>query len=416
VSEQTINRESSAAVPGQAARNGPPSLSERVQSLRLPDRKSAPASWRTFVPWVLCAVLAACTAYLTLRDDLPAGEARNPGEPVAGSKGAADNLLPGAAAPLAAPGEVVLQLKGNITPIRQIQVSPKVAGTVEKLRFKEGDVVKKGDVLAVLETVEYDSDYKRCVATKAAAAGRWAELEKYRGQEIAQAKADLDETDYQREQLYLDWKRSIGLRGQALSAREYEQAEGAFRSMDRRSERLRLALALMKKGPRDERIATAKAEYEQAEADLVKAKWRLDNCVVLAPISGIILTKKAEEGNLVNPSAFTIAASLCDMADLAELEVDLRVPERDIARVFREQRDEAKKCWRRQKCQVIPEGYPDRSYEGFVSRIMPQADRGNAAVQVRIKIRIPREEAGQYLRPDMGALVRCLNDWVETEE
>jgi multidrug efflux pump subunit AcrA (membrane-fusion protein) len=389
-------------------------LSERVQSLRLPKRQAAPASWRTFLPWILCAALAGCAAYLYLHEPEPAGQ-----HPAAkGTGSTVPELIRGAAgkAPPPAAGEVVGQLKGNITPIRLIQVSPKVAGMIVKLTFKEGDVVKKGDVLAQIEDVEYDSDHKHCIAQKAACERKWKELTEYRDKEIDQTRADLDESKAQLEQLALDFKRSLSLRGQALSARDYEQAEYSYRAMDRRVERLKLAYELMKKGPRDEKIAAAKADYEQADADLLKAKARLDWCVVHAPIDGIILTKKAEEGNIVNPVAFNIAAMLCEMADLAELEVDLRMPERDIAQVMWPERDEAKKVWRRQKCRVVAEGYPNRPYEGYVSRVMPQADRGNAAVPVRIKIHIPRAEAGRYLRPDMGALVFFLNERVETKE
>ena len=47
---------------------------------------------------------------------------------------------------------------------------------------------------------------------------------------------------------------------------------------------------------------------------------------------------------------------------------------------------------------------------------MPTADRAKGAVPVRVKIHIPREEEGQYLRPEMGAVVTFLNARVETEE
>jgi hypothetical protein len=65
----------------------------------------------------------------------------------------------------------------------------------------------------------------------------------------------------------------------------------------------------------------------------------------------------------------------------------------------------------------MPEAYQSDSeflarhpqgYAGFVSRLMPTADRAKGAVPVRVRIRredIPEDEAGKYLRPDMGALV-----------
>ena len=143
-----------------------------------------------------------------------------------------------------------------------------------------------------------------------------------------------------------------------------------------------------------------------AKADLEKAKWNLDNCTIIAPVSGTILKKAAEKGNIVNPIAFNISASLCDMADLSDLEVDLKIQERDIAKVKKGQ-----------ECVAMPEAYqndPDflkihpKGYTGKVSRLMPTADRGQGAIPVRVKLDIPKEEEGVYLKPDMGVIVEFL--------
>src|SRR5262249_52221603 len=113
----------------------------------------------------------------------------------------------------------------------------------------------------------------------------------------------------------------------AVPQREYEQARFGYDAMARRVERLDAALWLMKEGPRKEKVEAARHDVEAAQADLAKASWRLENCKIRAPISGHILTKKAEKGNVVNPLAFNVAASLCEMANLADLEVDLSVQE-----------------------------------------------------------------------------------------
>jgi multidrug resistance efflux pump len=169
--------------------------------------------------------------------------------------------------------------------------------------------------------------------------------------------------------------------------------------MLRRIQRLKLGLKLMQDGPRKERVEAARAEMRQAEADAVKSKWRLDNCQIRAPITGTILKKNAEEGNIVNPVAFNGSFSVCDMADLSDLEVDLTIQERDISRVFKGQ-----------KCKVRAEAYPDRVYDGVVSRLMPIADRAKGAVPVRVKLSVPADEEGVYLKPEMGAIVSFLND------
>ena len=60
----------------------------------------------------------------------------------------------------------------------------------------------------------------------------------------------------------------------------------------------------------------------------------MGNCIIRAPISGTILKKNAEEGSLVNPAAMQGFYSLCEMADLSDLEVDLTIQERDISKIF----------------------------------------------------------------------------------
>jgi multidrug efflux pump subunit AcrA (membrane-fusion protein) len=84
-------------------------------------------------------------------------------------------------------------------------------------------------------------------------------------------------------------------------------------------------------------------------------------------------------------------------ADLSDLEVDLTIQERDISRVFRGQ-----------PCKVRAEAFPDRTYQGTVSRLMPIADRAKGAIPVRVKVSVPAEEEGVYLKPEMGVLVTFL--------
>jgi multidrug resistance efflux pump len=151
---------------------------------------------------------------------------------------------------------------------------------------------------------------------------------------------------------------------------------------------------LMLEGPRPEKIDAAWADVLQASADMAKNKWRLENCAIRAPVSGTILIKHAELGNLVNPVALQGSFSLCDMADLSDLEVDLNIEERDVAKVFKGQ-----------VCRVRPEAYPERVYEGVVSRLMPQADRAKSAIPVRVKVQVAKDEEGVYLKPEMGVVV-----------
>lgn len=390
-----------------AAADRQTALGERVRSLRLPAEVRSHHSGTSVVPWLLCLLLAGATGglgYLVYRerqgnasDDSPTANSPQPGAVAADSKVSPPNAPPAAAATES--NAIALEAKGYVIPRREILVSPQVNGRLLKVLFEEGQRVEQNQVLAEIETTEYAAEHQRTLALLESAQQRLRELEAgNRPEEIAQAEAELAEAKAQLPQAEAEWKRNSELRqSRTISPLEFEQSEAVYLALKKKVERLQAAVALMHKGPREERIAAARAEVRQAEAELARARWRLDNCTVRAPIAGTILRKNAEEGNIVNPVAFNGSYSLCEMADLSDLEVDLSIQERDIARVFVGQ-----------ACQVRAEAYPDRTYTGVVSRLMPIADRAKGAIPVRVKLTVPAEEEGVYLKPEMGAVVTFL--------
>ena len=318
-----------------------------MRSLSLP-AEAAPGIFQRRSTWaglvVLASILGGVWWWQQASVVAPDKEASLSAETTAAESTAAvppGEAQPGAPpAPVAPTGDVILESKGYIIPAHQILISPKVNGMVLALNFEEGQRVKKDDVLAELESVDYKADVEHAKAVLASSKQKLLELERgNRPEEIAAAKADLAESEAQREQLYSEYKRNIGLRAnKTVSETEYEKSESAYKAMDRRVVRLSNNLKLMQEGPRVERIDAARAEVRQSEANLTKAEWRLSNCTITAPISGTILKKNAEEGNVVNPVAFNGSFSLCEMADLSDLEVDLSIQERDIARVRKGQK------------------------------------------------------------------------------
>ncbi len=371
-------------------------LSERVQSLRLPKESEMRRGQGTWLPWTFCFLFAGATAVLAflLVSRQPA-EARVPATEIQGQPASQDK-----ASQTAPSGNIVLDSKGYIVPVRQILVSPKVSGMIVKSYILEGRRVNKGDVLAELEDVDYQADVRRAQATLELARHRLSEIETNRPKEVGAAEAELEEARAQFAQAQSDFERSKELvkSRTAISQQEFELAQSKYLAQQQRVKRLEYALQLMESS-RLKRIAAAQAEVRQAEAELAKAQWRLENCTIRAPITGTILKKNAEEGNIVNPIAFNGSFSLCDLADLSDLEVELTIQERDISKVRVGQ-----------KCKVRAEAFPDRVYDGVVSRLMPIADRAKGAIPVRVKVTVPREEEGVYLKPEMGALVSFLND------
>lgn len=369
------------------------------------------------MPWLLVVVLAAGFTYAAAGGTIPFvpkvfSTAKSTYVPRSARSKSADttaadrtsSTTTGSTAAKPAAGKVVLESKGYIIPEQQILVSPQVSARIIELNFEAGQTVEKGFVLAVLDDTEYKAEVARAVADFESARERMIEAkEGSRPDEIKQAQAELAEAETQLEQAKRTYDRSQQLFEQKfIQKQELEDAESSYRALVKRVDRLKAGAQLVLEGPRVERKRIAEAEVRRAEADLTRAKWRLDNTIIRAPITGTILKKNAELGNLVNPVAFNGSFSLCDIADLSKLEVELSIQERDVSKVFQNQ-----------KCRVRSEAYPERAYDGVVSRLMPIADRAKGAVPVRVRLTVPAEEQGMYLKPEMGATVTFYSDSVE---
>ncbi len=387
-------------------------LSDRVRSLRLSGQNMQRRS-SAMLAWILVVILAVATSVLGFREFDRAGRVTEIVAPdgasveVITTEGATSDG-PAPAAPVADSGKIALESKGYLIPAHQILVSPKVSGMVIKLFIEEGMRVEKGQVLGELEKVDYESDLRRSRATVMLAKARLDLMRAgSREEERDQALAELAEAERQVLQLKQEYERNVALRAKDKSLvvdSLFEEQHSQYEAMIQKVKRLAFRRDQVMNGNRKEEIQAAAAEVEQAEADLSKAEWRLSNCTIRAPISGTVLKKNAEEGNIVNPVAFNGSFSLCDLADLSDLEVDLSIQERDVSKVYP-----------RQVCQIRSEAYPDRVYEGIVDRLMPIADRAKGAIPVRVKVKVAKSEEGVFLKPDMSAVVTFLNQRVDDQ-
>jgi HlyD family secretion protein len=372
-------------------------LSERVRSLRLGETPTKSAGSRGgFLPWALCIFFAlAAVAFGAKAFWSPAASTDGP-------------TTPGTSAVSGGSEDVVLEAKGYVIPAHQIQVSPKVAGMIVWLnpKFEEGWRVEKDTPIARLETDDYDADLKHAQAVLASAERKLAELETGWPLERAQAQARLDSArtnmDFKRRDLERMQRSTVG-----SSPKDIDEAKSGYDQSVKTFDDADAAVKLLDpKGPRLARIDAAKADVEAARADVNRAQWRSKQTEIIAPVTGTVLTKKAEKGNLVNPVAFNVSASICEMADLGDLEVDLSIQERDIATVVVGQ-----------PTIIMPDAFVNNAafrkqfpdgYKGHVSRKMPIADRSKGSHSVRVVVdkgQIKAEEEGVYLKPEMGVIV-----------
>jgi len=396
-------------------------LLDRVQQLRLDGQLGAAKDARPrnapWLPWILAAALALAWAGAGLRTY------RNPGNdgnfaaaPAGGTStaGSAPNASAGSPTPAAAPGSVLMAVTGYIVPAVSVAVSPiDAAGQVIELNFKEGQFYEAGTTLARIDPTNYQyaaneagEGVKSATERLNAAMKRRDELDPKSVRQIEkdQLKAQVNEATALKARSDDELRRLESIRGN-ISAKEFDTAQNDANATKFRLQKLEIDLRILEVGPRPERIAAAdsdvaaaRAEVKSAEAKLAQAMWRVQNCVIRAPIAGTITLKVAEKGVLVNPLAFSAAAGsggIGTIADLADMEADLEIAEREIGLLAVQM-----------ACTVKVNAYPNRPYTGVIDRILPQANRAKSVVSVRVKVALlPGEKPGAFLKPEMGAVV-----------
>ncbi len=299
----------------------------------------------------------------------------------------------------ASEGPAILTAGGYIVAHHPIQVSSKVVGKVAWVGVEKGDRVKEGQVLVRLEDNEFQAQVAQAKANVAMAEARLKELETgSRPQEIDARRAATEEAEANFHNAERNLKRIEDLARQTIaSQQQLDNARTQYAVAKAQLESARKNFELVKIGPRIEQIEYARAQLAQARAAVDYAQTMLDSTLIRAPVSGTILERLVERGEMVSTMTFGgpggAKASVVSLADLSDLQVELDINQNDFPKISPDQ-----------KCVVTADAYPDRVYKGVVAEIAPEANRQKATIQVKVKVLVP----DQYLRPEMNAHVSFL--------
>jgi HlyD family secretion protein len=299
-------------------------------------------------------------------------------------------------------GGTVLSATGYIVAHHTINVNSKVTGRLAWIGVEKGDKVKEGQVLVRLENEEFRASYEQAKGALDNARAYLEELEHgSRPEEIQAAQHNLDEAraTLVNDKLTLDRTKELSSAG-VVSRQALDDATAKFDSDQQKVNSLDKASQLMTIGPRPEEIARARGSLAQAQGLADYAKSQLDATVIRAPVTGTILDRTAEKGELITAQFASAAAggpqgSVVSLADLNDIQVELDIAQSDFARLGP-----------KQKGIVSVDAYPDKQYKGEIAQISPEANRQKATVQVKVQVLNPDE----YLRPEMNATVKFLAD------
>jgi multidrug efflux pump subunit AcrA (membrane-fusion protein) len=221
------------------------------------------------------------------------------------------------------PASLPQKFTGVIAAARSSRLSAKMLGRIEQVLVDIGDDVKEGDVLVQLDTNQLQAERKILVANLDAATSLLNELRKGpRPQEIAQAKAGVDEADANLKYRTANLSRMEQLKeSRSISQQEYDESRSAYLMAQAQLEAQQKALDLLEEGTREEKIAAQAATVSGLQAQIVKVDVLLEEQRIVAPFDGRIQKRLIDEGTVVNPGE-----SILEIVEVRAKEVRLGLP------------------------------------------------------------------------------------------
>lgn len=249
----------------------------------------------------------------------------------------------------------VLTASGYIVARSKAEISPKSVGRIAWLNLEEGQKVRKGELVARLESQELDAQRKQFIASR------------------EQASAALQNAKIERERAAAMLKQLVGSQ-QAFDAAEAQerQLEASVRSLD------------------------AQVHYVD---ELIR------NAEIYAPIDGVVTVKKAFVGETVAPQGFggagSAGATFAVIVDLKSLEMEADINEQNLG-----------KLRIGQPAEVALDAYPDKPYKARLRQIVPTADRQKGSVKVKVEF-LDRDEK---VLPEMSCRVVFLSPEAKVDD
>jgi ABC exporter DevB family membrane fusion protein len=274
--------------------------------------------------------------------------------------------------------------KVEAMPGLDVEVGSELTGRIEKLFVKEGDRVKKGQVLARLANRDIQAKLKEAESELAVAEARLKEVASgSREEEIEKAAAALEAAVAERDLARKNLERYKDLYQEGMvSKSRLDEAERAFAVATAGVKEAEEAKRLLVAGPKPETVKLHENAVTQAEATVAYYKSLLEKILITAPISGKVIHLYLEEGEMVYSEIPMVA-----IADVEKIRINAEVDETDIGRI--RIGDPA---------EITSVAYPGKVFQGRIQEISdyvgtrkvkpnnPAVNLGMKVVQVKIEL------------------------------
>ena len=279
---------------------------------------------------------------------------------------------------------------GDITPMMQVDLFPRVSGYLDRIHVNLGDSVRQGQVIAQIDQADFVQKVKEGEAKVAHAKAQLSELEAgSRPEELRQAEEAVRQAQSRFDNAKLHRERVDALfKKQVMSKKEMDLADMEYTVAEAQLASSQQNLKLIKEGARQEVKEASRAKLKEMEALSAQEQIRLQNTLIVAPFQGEIIRKYVDGGALVSSST-----PIVNLVHTMTLKVVANVLERDIPLLKPGM-----------KATIRAEAYPERMFEGRVARINIGLELSTRTLQAEIEI----PNSNRLLKPGMFARIEVV--------
>lgn len=209
-----------------------------------------------------------------------------------------------------------------------IHISAKVGGRLEEVPLQEGDIAKVGQLLARQSTTDVELTVRQVTADREqVAADLRLRLAGARKEDIAEMEAQIRATEADMAGAQLDLNRMQGLleRGSGTE-KARDDAQARHNVLEARAAAQKQTLARLRSGARPEEIDSARARVASLDARLLQLKQQISDASVVSPVDGIVTSRIAEKGELLQPGS-----PICLITRLADAWLTVYVTDENLA-------------------------------------------------------------------------------------
>ncbi|MDP1677982.1 MAG: efflux RND transporter periplasmic adaptor subunit [Bacteroidota bacterium] len=251
----------------------------------------------------------------------------------------------------------------------EVNVASKVSGQLLRLNIREGDIVEKGDTIALI-----DNETQQLILQQMQAGVDLADaqyrllLNGARSEDLNSAEEIVRQTESSFQTAKSDFDRIKELFStNSVSKKQYEDSESRVIITQAQFNSAKQNLQKLHRFARPEDLSAAKARVDQAKAQMNLTKKQIIDSYIIAPVSGTITYKPVEEGELIGTG--TIIARI---SRLEKVELMIYVNETELGKVKLGSHAD-----------VVIDTYPDKNYSATVIYVSPVAEFTPRNVQTK---------------------------------